>query len=141
MPCRGHRWRWGKGSFRVIRFLEPILLLLLHQGAAHGYILLERLRSLGMDGVDPGVVYRALRDMEKRGWLSSTLDREQTQGPPRRVYSLTSLGDEALRLWVQELEETSQMVNKFLQGYYQHMEGHPQRNEEGAHDDKTRERR
>ncbi len=122
-PGRG--WRWRGCSRRVVRFLEPALLLLLHHGPAHGYTLLEQLESLGLGGFDPAIVYRALREMEEQGWVVSTWDREHTQGPPRRVYRLTSLGDEVLRLWVQDLEETRRMVENFLQIYYQHVKEHP----------------
>lgn len=120
-----HQWRGRGCSRRAVRFLEPVLLLLLHHGPAHGYTLLEQLGSFGLGGFDPTVVYRALREMEGQGWVVSTWDREQTQGPPRRVYRLTPLGDEVLRFWAQDLEETRRMVDQFLQKYYQHIEEHP----------------
>ncbi|MFN3762648.1 MAG: PadR family transcriptional regulator [Anaerolineae bacterium] len=125
MPRRGPGWRQHGCSRRAVRFLEPVLLLLLHHGPAHGYTLLEQLDSFGLGGLDPTVIYRALREMEEQGWVASVWDREQTQGPPRRVYHLTSLGDEVLRFWVQDLEETRRMVDQFLQRYYQHIEEHP----------------
>ncbi|MCS7282804.1 MAG: helix-turn-helix transcriptional regulator [Anaerolineae bacterium] len=112
-------------SRRTVRFLEPALLLLLHHGPAHGYTLLERLDSLGLGKFNPAVVYRTLREMEDRGWVVSAWDREQAQGPPRRVYRLTLLGDEVLRLWAQDLEETRRIVEEFLRAYYQHIEAHP----------------
>lgn len=125
MHERGHRWGWRGCSRRAVRFLEPVLLLLLHHGPAHGYTLLEQLDSFGLGGFDPTVVYRALREMEEQGWVVSTWDREQTQGPPRRVYRLTPLGDEVLRFWAQDLEETRRLVDQFLQRYYQHIKEHP----------------
>lgn len=125
MHERDHRWRWRGCSRRAVRFLEPVLLLLLHHSPAHGYTLLEQLDSFGLGGFDPAVVYRALREMEEQGWVTSTWDREQTQGPPRRVYRLTPQGDEVLRFWAQDLEETRRMVDHFLQRYYQHIEEHP----------------
>jgi len=103
-----------------------MLLLLLH----HGYTLLEQLEPFGLGGFDPTVVYRVLRKMEEQGWVVSNWDREQTQGPPRRVYRLTSLGDEVLRLCVQDLEGTRRMVEDFLRAYYRHIEEHPM--EEGT---------
>ncbi len=125
MYGKDHRWRWQGYSRRTVRFLEPALLLLLHHGPAHGYTLLERLGSFGLEGFDPTIVYRALREMEKHGWVVSAWDREQTQGPPRRVYRLTPLGDEVLQFWVQDLEETRRMVDHFLRRYYEHIEEHP----------------
>ncbi len=122
MQGRGRGWRWRGCSRRAVRFLEPTLLLLLHYGPAHGYTLLERLGEFGLGGLNPSVVYRALRDMEGRGWVTSTWDTEQTQGPPRRVYHLTALGNEALSLWTQDLQETRRLIDHVLGAYSRHME-------------------
>ena len=121
MPGRG-RGR-GRGRYRrVARMLEPSLLLLLHHGPAHGYTLLERLGEFGLEGLNPSVVYRILRDMEARGWVTSTWDEEMTHGPPRRVYRLTALGDEVLGLSVQDLRDTRSIIDHLLGVYSQHME-------------------
>lgn len=113
----------GRGRFRrVARMLEPALLLLLHRGPAHGYTLLEQLGEFGLENLNPSVVYRVLRDMEAQGWVTSTWDEEKTQGPPRRVYRLTALGDEVLAWCVQELRETRRMVDHLLNAYSRHME-------------------
>jgi len=105
-----------------VRFLDPTLLLLLHHGPAHGYTLIDRLEEFGLENTNPSVVYRALRNMEEKGWVTSTWDEEQTQGPPRRVYHLSELGDEVLQWWIFDLEETRQMIDNFLSTYQQHME-------------------
>jgi PadR family transcriptional regulator PadR len=102
--------------------LEPALLLLLHRGATHGYTLLEQLSDFGLEDLQPSVVYRALNDMEGQGWLSSSWDEQATQGPPRRVYRLTALGNEVLSSWIQDLEETQSQVAQLLAAYRQHME-------------------
>jgi DNA-binding PadR family transcriptional regulator len=78
--------------------------------------------------VNPSVVYRALRDMEERGWVGSSWDEEQTKGPPRRVYHLTALGDEVLSWWTDDLRETQRMIDRILRAHTQHME-----EGEGAH--------
>jgi PadR family transcriptional regulator PadR len=113
----------GRGRYRrVARMLEPALLLLLHHGPAHGYTLMERLGEFGLEGLNPSVVYRVLRDMESRGWVSSTWDEEMTQGPPRRVYNLTAVGDEVLGWSVQDLQSARAMIDHLLGAYSQHME-------------------
>jgi PadR family transcriptional regulator, regulatory protein PadR len=119
---RGHGWQWRGASRRAVRFLEPTLLLLLHHGPAHGYPLIERLGDYGLADIDPSAVYRALRDMEQRGWVSSFWEEEQTHGPPRRVYHLTALGDEMLSGWTQDLHETRDMIDYLLGAYRRHME-------------------
>jgi len=105
-----------------VRFLEPTLLLLLHHGPAHGYTLLAELDGFGLGGSDPSVLYRALRDMEEKGWVSSYWDEEDTQGPPRRVYRLTKEGNEVLSWWTDDLRETAQIIDHFLDTYKRHME-------------------
>ncbi len=102
--------------------LESALLLLLHREPAHGYTLLEQLEEFGLGGIDPSAIYRALRDMEAQGWVISTWDEEQTQGPPRRVYRITALGDEVLTMWVRDLDETRKMIDRLVRAYHLHME-------------------
>ena len=122
MPGRGRRWRQQGYSRRAVRFLEPMLLLFLHHSPAHGYTLIDQLDEFSMGDVDPSAVYRALRNMEERGWVTSSWEEEQTQGPPRRVYRLAALGDEVLRWWTRDLRETLGMIEHILSTYDQHME-------------------
>jgi PadR family transcriptional regulator PadR len=105
------------------------LLLLLHQGLSHGYALLEQLEAYGLGHVDPSAVYRALRDMETAGWVTSTWDEKETQGPPRRVYQITEQGDEALAQWIEALKETRQNIDRVLESYGEHMREHEEREE------------
>lgn len=102
--------------------LESALLLLLHRDTAHGYTLLEQLEEFDLGGVDPSAIYRGLHDMEARGWVTSTWDEEQSQGPPRRVYRITALGDEVLAAWIQDLDETRKMIDRLVGAYRVHME-------------------
>ncbi|MGQ9586736.1 MAG: helix-turn-helix transcriptional regulator [Anaerolineae bacterium] len=144
MPRRA---RWGGRRDgracprRIYRFVEPALLLLLHHGQAHGYELMDRLQDLGFEGpseglaagvpVDSSVVYRTLRDMEQRGLVVSSWDTTATAGPPRRVYTLTALGDQVLASWAADLRETVRLIQGFLNRYEDHME------ERGAHHHET----
>jgi PadR family transcriptional regulator PadR len=121
---RGHgqgqrRWRHGR---RAVRMLEPALLLLLHYGPAHGYTFLEQLGQFGLGDLNPSAVYRTLRDMEEKEWVTSTWDEERSQGPPRRVYRITELGDEVLALWTQDLAESRRRIGYLLNVYERHME-------------------
>ena len=118
----GGKWRHQGFSRRSVRMLEPTLLLFLHHGKAHGYTLLEPLGEYGLDQLNPSVVYRALRDMEEEGWVTSDWDQEETQGPPRRVYQITSLGHEVLAWWTKDLKETRSIIDRLLSVYERHME-------------------
>ena len=76
----------------------PCVLLLLGQAAGHGYGLAERLRSVGFALGDLGVVYGALRRLERSGLASSALECPKT-GPARRIYALTPEGQRARDDW------------------------------------------
>jgi PadR family transcriptional regulator, regulatory protein PadR len=110
-----------KRVLRRVRMLEPILLLLLHRGPAHGYTLTEQLEEFGLEEMNPSMIYRALRDMEENAWIVSTWDAEQAQGPPRRVYRLTESGNQVLNLYTLELKKTRESIDYFLDSYTHHM--------------------
>ena len=118
---RGRGWGRGRGGGGrgLRRFLQPVLLLRLHQGEAHGYSLLDSLDEFGLSGLDPSVIYRLLREMEDEGWVSSTWDEEQTQGPPRRIYRLNKEGREVLDLLAVELGQSKSRIERFLKVYRQ----------------------
>ena len=122
MSGRRQRHRGGKPFLRLTRFLEPTLCLLLHHSPSHGYTLLERLKEFGLGAMDSGVVYRALRDMEEKGWVASTWDAEQAQGPRRRVYHLTLEGDQALSEWMGDLRQTCRQIDHLVGIYDRRME-------------------
>ena len=60
--------------------------------------------------------------MEAKGWITSAWDKEQSQGPPRRVYRISALGDEILALWTQDLDKSRQQIDGLLRAYHRHME-------------------
>jgi poly-beta-hydroxybutyrate-responsive repressor len=106
----------------VAWFLEPVVLLFLHHGPAHGYTLIDQLEKFGLQVLHPRVVYRTLREMEENGWVTSTWDAEETQGPPRRVYQLTALGDEMLSTCIQDLRQTRAQIDDLVDAYTGHMQ-------------------
>jgi PadR family transcriptional regulator, regulatory protein PadR len=114
----GHRHEHGEAFPRISRVAEPCLLLLLRDGASHGYNLLDRLQQFGLAGgmMDHSIVYRMLRDMEHEEWVVSKWDMSGG-GPPRRVYSITLDGEERLRWWVADLRRMSQELGQFLATY------------------------
>lgn len=126
----GRRRGWmGEGDVqprRIRRFMEPALLLQLHQGPAHGYALIEGLDKLGMEAypADASAIYRILYDLEAAGMVTSARDAEETGGPPRRVYSLTEAGELYLDSWVRELHQTDELLHRFLDAYEAHLQRH-----------------
>jgi PadR family transcriptional regulator PadR len=92
-------------------------LLLLRHGSAHGYTLLDQLAEFGLAERNPSTIYRVLRDMEGRGYVTSVWEEVQTQGPPRRVYQLTAQGQEMLAQHACILDETRGLIDRFLSTY------------------------
>ncbi|MHB0878208.1 MAG: PadR family transcriptional regulator [Anaerolineae bacterium] len=127
----GRRWYGGHGHGdedgggrqpRQIRgFVEPALLLLLLRRAGHGYELMAGLSAVGFADypVDLSTVYRALAVLEREGAVTSTRENTLTLGPPRRVYEITTAGEEYLRQWVAELRFTDSVLHRFLECYDQ----------------------
>ena len=103
----GGRGRGRRRRQRVMSFLQPCLLLMLARGEAHGYSLLDGIDEFGFnrDRFDPSLVYRALRDMEEDGWVSSRWG-EESQGPKRRVYQISPEGEAHLSEWITDLRRT-----------------------------------
>jgi PadR family transcriptional regulator, regulatory protein PadR len=97
-------------------FLRPCLLLLLREGEAHGYELLEPVESFGFDRSDPGALYRALRRLEREGLVESVWERSDS-GPPRRVYAITDAGIEELDRRATDLAEGERRIDAFLDRY------------------------
>jgi PadR family transcriptional regulator PadR len=95
----------------AISMLEPALLYLLNEQPRHGYTLLADLGNLGMGTLHPSVVYRTLRELEGLGWIESAWETNQTQGPPRRIYCLTTQGKSALYNWQQELDKIQNIID------------------------------
>lgn len=121
MPRRRRGWAMSdrenvetRHSPLTTALLEPVLLILLKQTPRHGYSLLPALESLNMGSIHPAVVYRTLRDMEYLGWISSQWDTDQSQGPPRRIYSLSEDGEFALQNWQSEMLKIQQIIAGLL---------------------------
>lgn len=106
----------GRGRRRrVMSFLQPCLLVMLHRGEAHGYSLLSGLGEFGfnLERLDPSLVYRALRDMEAASLATSEWG-DESLGPQRRVYRITEEGEQALAQWVADLRRTRQEIDQLL---------------------------
>lgn len=106
------------GQWMPRRFLHPVSLLLLAETPCHGYELMGRLKDFGMDPgqMDPSVLYRLLRHLERSGLTESTLD-DTGAGPARKVYNLTLEGREVLDLWAANIDSVSSVLAEFKKRY------------------------
>ncbi len=97
-------------------YLRPCLLLLLAEGASHGYDLLEHIAQLGLERADPGGLYRTLRAMEREGLVRSWWEHS-VSGPARRTYDLTDEGLDWLHAWAGSLREVHRHLGGYLARY------------------------
>lgn len=105
---------WVRSRGRRGRWLEPFLLLLMAEGVSHGYALIARLNELGVssEGVDVGMAYRTLRELETEGLARSEWVAES--GAPRREYRLTPKGRATLAEWASVMCERDRLIDDFL---------------------------
>jgi len=98
-------------------FVQPWALLLLLQGPTHGYELLERLaEDDDIPGPDPGLLYRTLRKLERRGLVRSTWETERA-GPARRLYQVTPQGQEFVHAWAERVRTIRRRLDRFMVEY------------------------
>jgi len=105
----------GPGPGRALSRLEPWLLLLLAENPAHGYELLERLKTLpDAPSADRGHLYRTLRRLEEQGLVTSTWQMPQA-GPARHIYTLTTSGLQTLDAWTEHIRAARARLDGFLE--------------------------
>ena len=97
-------------------YLRPCLLLLLAEGTSHGYELLDQIRDLGLERVDPGGLYRCLRAMDEEGLVRSSW-KPSSSGPARRTYALTDDGREWLHVVAGSLGEVARALALYRRRY------------------------
>lgn len=114
-----HDKEQGSGSVRVPprSWLTPYLLMLLRSWNAYGYELVRQLAVFGFGSVDPGTIYRTLREMERDGYVTSSWDTSVTSGPARRVYTITDMGLSALGAQAALLEGYRRTLDHFFRLY------------------------
>ena len=89
--------------------LEYCIMLLLHRQSCYANDIIQRLHEAEMIVME-GTLYPLLSRLKKDGLLGYEW-RESTQGPPRKYYTLTADGQEALTQLDAGWEEISRTVN------------------------------
>ena len=111
----------GKQATEMLKgTLEGIVLAILSGRPAYGYEITAWLREQGFTDIAEGTIYALLVRIEQRG-LVDVEKVPSMKGPPRKVYSLNSQGEEYLnefwRTWSFLQERIEQL---------RHQIGHPQ---------------
>jgi len=106
------------GSGKAERYIQPSILMGLRRKPSYGYEIIQTIQEFGfVEGqAPPGMIYRHLRDLEAAGLVISSWKTEGT-GPAKRVYELTSEGEEALALWAEYMEQQAQKLMSFIKAY------------------------
>lgn len=110
---RNHPCTCAMGN--IYRFVEPVLLLMLHdKGSSYGYDLSTHLEQYALTDaqIERAVLYRTLRQLEANGYVRSSWEVSEP-GPARRVYSLTKDGLQHLREWGEVLGKLGAGMSKF----------------------------
>lgn len=100
----------------LYRFVEPVVLLLLKQkGRSYGYDLAGDLHEHALTDaeIERAALYRTLRQLEKNGKVASEWETDRG-GPARRVYKLTSQGEQHLEEWATVLNHVSKAMARFV---------------------------
>jgi PadR family transcriptional regulator, regulatory protein PadR len=106
-----------KIEVRPKNWLVPVILVSLREWNSYGYKLMEQAAALGFGAMNPGTLYRTLRQMEKEGLCESEWETSNRGRPARRVYSITDAGDAYLDFWARSLEQYQRNLDTFFRLY------------------------
>ena len=98
------------------RFLLPAILLLLSERPGYGYGLVPRLEEFQFGHVDRPAVYRALAQLEADR-LVECAPGTPGGGQGRRVYRVTDLGQQVLRVWMGVVKDEQEGLGRVLRRY------------------------
>jgi PadR family transcriptional regulator PadR len=97
------------------------LLLLLRAEPSYGYMLRRELGARGLE-IEPGTLYRTLRELEGDGLITSRW-MDPAAGPRARVYTITPNGRRNLDVLAAAIETACVTHAAFLTTYAQALEG------------------
>jgi DNA-binding PadR family transcriptional regulator len=100
-------------------WIQFLLLRVLHEKPMHGYQLIESMeaREYVQSGrFETGSVYTILNRMEKRGLLDSVKSAGET-GRIRRIYSITAVGEEALKKGLEGVIQRKALMDELAEYY------------------------
>ena len=99
--------------------LKPVILVLLQEENSYGYKIMQRIEEeFGFEEINPGSVYRALRQMDKEGLCESEWEMpSQEGGPARRMYSITDDGEAYLEAWAGACKQYREVMDSFARVY------------------------
>src|SRR5215213_6994228 len=103
--ARGKEREFRGVEARPRNWLVPVILLSLREWNSYGF-----------EAMNPGTLYRTLRQMEKEGIVESSWETSRG-GPARRMYTITDAGRSYLDFWAKSLEQYQQTMDNFFRLY------------------------
>ena len=97
------------------RLIELSLLTILKKGDGYGYKLAEDMLSHDLidKDVNIGVIYRALRKLEKDGFITSYW-ADSDNGPNKRIYGISKEGVKELEKMIVLIKERRKRIDKLI---------------------------
>jgi PadR family transcriptional regulator, regulatory protein PadR len=105
-----------KTEVRPKNWLTSVALVILCEESSYGYELMERVEEFGFAEINPGTLYRTLRQMEKVGLCESEWETSE-DGPARRMYTITDTGESYLAAWAEGCKAYQNVMDRFFQAY------------------------
>lgn len=104
-------------GFKSGEFIEVVFLALLAREPSYGYKLIEKAREYGISSefLERGIAYRILRKLEAMGLVRSKWKMPEENGPPKRVYTITPMGKEALKEWINQVKSQIKYLNHLIE--------------------------
>lgn len=94
--------------------LEGCVLAILRQEECYGYEISQRLENYGFGRIPEGTVYPLLLRLEKRGSIQASF-RASSEGPQRKYYVLTDLGQTELLEFFVHYQALTRAVDQLIQ--------------------------
>ena len=85
-----------------------ILLIVKRENSIYGYDLIKKI-GVFFPEVNESTFYSILRRLEKREAIISTIEKS-TEGPPRKYFSITALGEDELQELINEWNELKRIM-------------------------------
>ncbi|MGD9975432.1 MAG: PadR family transcriptional regulator [Desulfatirhabdiaceae bacterium] len=106
------------GSQKAERYIQPSILMTLKEKPSHGYDLIQNISQFEFieGNAPPGMIYRHLREMEDNGLVVSEWNTDDV-GPAKRIYRLTSEGDDVLSSWINYMGSQAKKMLAFIERY------------------------
>ncbi len=101
---------------RPRNWLIAAALVTLREEGSYGYELMKRLQERGFGQINPGTLYRKLRQMEREGLCNSEWETSE-EGSARRAYAITDAGEEYLEAWAEGCKHYQQVMDAFYRAY------------------------